>query len=198
MVDKLLEEHPAILDPEEGFKDIFAVNSLGLKHCLATVLEQEMERFNRLLKKMEQSLKSLNLAIKGLVIMSQELDDMYYSFLINEVPPNWKAVAYPSLKPLSSWIKDLYQRVEFMRNWLVNGHPATYWLSGFFFPHGFMTGILQTFARKHSKAIDLLSFSFSVLTEYDPSVYEEPPEDGIYVYGLFLEGAKWDSQQGIL
>src|SRR3569833_1248063 len=107
------------------------------------------------------------------------------------VPPNWQEVSYPSLKPLASWVKDLNQRVEFMRNWLKNGHPATYWLSGFFFPHGFMTGALQTYARKHIKPIDLLEFGFKVLKTTDPSIIERAPEDGIYVYGLFIEGAKW-------
>jgi len=47
-----------------------------------------------------------------------------------------------------------------MRNWLQQGHPKCYWLSGFFFPHGFMTGTLQTFARKKVKEIDSISFSF--------------------------------------
>jgi dynein heavy chain len=79
--------------------------------------------------------------------MSQELDEMYGSFLKNQVPFNWEFVAYLSLKPLSSWFKDLIERVEFMRNWLKEGHPDCFWLSGFFFPHGFMTGALQTFAR---------------------------------------------------
>ena len=50
-----------------------------------------------------------------------------------------------------------------MRTWMQKGHPKAYWLSGFFFPHGFMTGILQAFARKHKKAIDFLKFKFHLL-----------------------------------
>jgi len=50
-----------------------------------------------------------------------------------------------------------------MRNWLLNGNPNCYWLSGFFFPQGFITGVLQTHARKYEIAIDKLSFSFRVL-----------------------------------
>lgn len=56
---------------------------------------------------MSISISLLMKAIKGLVIMSPELDLMYSSLLKNVVPPNWTEVAYPSLKPLSSWIKDL-------------------------------------------------------------------------------------------
>jgi len=50
--------------------------------------------------------------------MSIELDLMYTSLLNNRVPDNWARVAYPSLKPLSSWFVDLKERVAFMHNWL--------------------------------------------------------------------------------
>jgi dynein heavy chain len=66
--------------------------------------------------------------------MSQELDSMYYSLINNSVPASWQAVAYPSLKPLAVWIKDLNERVAFMANWLINGNPNCFWISGFFFP----------------------------------------------------------------
>jgi len=95
--------------------------------------------------------------------MSADLDQMYNSFLKNQVPANWQAVSYASQKPLASWFKDLHKRVEFMRKWMMKGHPSAFWLSGFFFPHGFMTGILQTYARKHHKAIDFLKFRFNFL-----------------------------------
>jgi dynein heavy chain len=68
---------------------------------------------------------------------------MFYSLLINKVPDNWKKYAYPSLKPLNSWIKDLYERVNFIRNWFLEGTVNSYWMSSFFFPQGFLTGVLQ-------------------------------------------------------
>jgi dynein heavy chain len=69
------------------------------------------------------------------------------------------------LKPLASWFRDLLERVEFMEMWLLEGHPNTFWISGFYFPQGFLTGVLQTHARKHKIAIDALNFSFTVLDE---------------------------------
>tara|TARA_B110000503_G_C7027260_1_gene362423 strand:+ start:331 stop:483 length:153 start_codon:yes stop_codon:yes gene_type:complete len=50
------------------------------------------------------------------------------------VPKSWEAAAYPSLKPLASWIKDLNERVNFMNLWLTGGNPNCFWISGFFFP----------------------------------------------------------------
>jgi dynein heavy chain len=93
-----------------------------------------MSRFNKLLKAMRASLIELDKAIKGLITMSAELDSMYTSFTKLQVPENWARVSYLSLKPLSSWVADLNDRVEFIREWLVNGNPISYWLSAFFFP----------------------------------------------------------------
>ena len=76
------------------------------------------------------------------------------------MPTNWAKEAYPSLKPLTSWYKDLIDRVAFMSEWMINGQPNAFWMSGFFFPQGFMTGCLQTHARNYKIAIDKLSFSF--------------------------------------
>lgn len=75
---------------------------------------QEIDRYNVLISTMSKTLIELKKAIKGLVVMSQELEFMYNSFLTNKVPMNWQKVAYPSLKPLSSWIKDFLERVTFI------------------------------------------------------------------------------------
>jgi dynein heavy chain len=79
-----------------------------------------------------------------------------------QVPELWQRVAYPSLKPLAGWVRDYHARVAFMRSWLANGPPACFWLPGFFFPQGFMTGVLQMHARKYCIPIDSLSFGFEV------------------------------------
>lgn len=70
--------------------------------------------------------------------------------------------AYPSLKPLASWVQDLIQRVEFVQNWVDHGIPSVFWISGFFFPQAFLTGTLQNFARKNVFSIDTVSFGFQV------------------------------------
>ena len=128
----------------------------------------------------------------GLVVMSGELDAMFSSMLVNQVPGLWTKVSYPSLKPLSSWIKDLLARVAFMRGWLTTGQPACFNLPAFFFPQGFMTGVLQMHARTYAIPIDTLSYCYTVRTEETAAEIEEPPVDGVYIDGFFLDGARWD------
>lgn len=50
---ELLESLPGLLIMSEGAKELFIRNEQGLIPSLSTVLVQEMEKFNRLLKKMQ-------------------------------------------------------------------------------------------------------------------------------------------------
>jgi len=133
---------------------------------LQVCLEQECERFNKLLSAIKSSLENLKKAIKGEIIMSSELEEMSVSFINNQVPVLWKSKSYPSLKPLASWFDNLIQRIEFFREWLLIEHgqkPKAYWLSAFFFPQGFLTSVLQNNARTNQIAIDVLGFSFKFI-----------------------------------
>jgi len=94
---------------------------------------------------------------------------------------------------LASWIIDLNERVVFLQKWIDGGPPATYWISGFFFPQAFFTGTLQNYARKNIIAIDELDFDFKMYDELQVSQVTEKPEDGCFCYGLYMEGARWNS-----
>ncbi|CAK6435519.1 unnamed protein product [Pipistrellus nathusii] len=161
------------------------------EESMNTVLIQEVIRYNRLIQVITQSLRDLLKALKGLVVMSLQLELMAASLYNNTVPELWNAKAYPSLKPLSSWVMDLLQRLDFLQTWIKEGIPVVFWISGFFFPQAFLTGTLQNYARKSVISIDTISFDFKVMPQA-VSDLKQKPVVGCYIYGLFLEGARWD------
>lgn len=165
---------------------------------LNTVLQQEILRFQRLLSVVRSSLINIGKAIKGEVVMSPELEQVGNALFDNRTPPVWMARSYPSMKPLASYVVDLLERLKFIQTWIDESAPANMWISGFFFTQSFLTGLKQNFARKYVIAIDQVDFDFEVCddeTKYDMT---KTAPDGAFVWGLYLEGCRWDSEQHVL
>jgi len=169
-----------------------------MMESMGTCLGQEMARFNILLQGLRASLGMLKRAISGFIVMTAELDGMFQAFMNNKVPKNWEGKAYPSLKPLSSWYSDMVQRVEFFHDWISNGKPYSYWISSFFFPQGFLTSVMQAFARSNLVPVDILTHQVVVQDFDDPTVVEEAVAEGILVHGAFMDGCAWSNELMVL
>jgi dynein heavy chain len=44
------------------------------------------------------------------------------------------------------------------QDWIDNGVPEVFWISGFYFTHCFLAGIKQNFARSHKYPYDRVDF----------------------------------------
>ena len=59
------------------------------EESMNTVLIQEVIRYNRLLSTLKRTLRDMLKALKGLVVMSAELEKMFNSLYNNSVPELW-------------------------------------------------------------------------------------------------------------
>ncbi|XP_044040597.1 dynein axonemal heavy chain 2-like isoform X2 [Siniperca chuatsi] len=197
--DKVLElladvrgKIPALID-YEGTRSLLHDNPSPLN----VVLLQEIQRYNSLLDTIILSLVELEKGIKGLVVMSSSLEETFHCIYDARVPPLWEK-AYPSLKPLAAWTRDLCQRVNQFASWAETAQPPNlFWLASFTFPNGFLTAVLQSSARQHNISVDTLSWEFTVSTVDDSNLLY-PPKDGVFVRGLYVEGAGWDKKNSCL
>eukprot|EP00812_Abedinium_dasypus_P008599 NODE_2350_length_952_cov_262.031215.p1 GENE.NODE_2350_length_952_cov_262.031215~~NODE_2350_length_952_cov_262.031215.p1 ORF type:complete len:174 (+),score=49.56 NODE_2350_length_952_cov_262.031215:3-524(+) len=85
---------------------------------------------------------------------------------------------------------------KFFQDWVDAGVPDVFWLSGFYFTQSFLTGQKQNHARRFKIPIDALTWNFKVMLSRVK--IEQRPDMGCFVYGLFLDGARWDDQEGCI
>lgn len=113
----ILHNLPPKLSMAEAGPGVFERTPAGQLNSLAVVLGQEMERFNRLSEVMSSSLQELQKALKGLVVMSGELELMSTSLLNSQV--GTAAVLW-----LHSSAGDAYEREAFAERliWICAVH----------------------------------------------------------------------------
>lgn len=82
---EILKSLPTSLSRDEAQPNLFNLDDFDRMHPMSTFLLQEMYRFNKLLNVIRDSLVEMQKAIKGLVVMSLELEKMFNSILDNQV-----------------------------------------------------------------------------------------------------------------
>nr|CAD7397043.1 unnamed protein product [Timema cristinae] len=95
---------------------------------------------------------------------------------------------------LGFWYTELLERDSQFRRWCQHGRPNIFWMTGFFNPQGFLTAMRQ---RTKAGPWTRLSSRTSSLDTNKEDLTDSPPE-GVYVHGLFLEGASLDRRSGKL
>ncbi|XP_058902457.1 dynein axonemal heavy chain 17 isoform X5 [Kogia breviceps] len=192
VLDEILEKTP------ETFNVAEIAAKAAEKTPYAVVALQECERMNALTNEMRRSLKELSLGLKGELTITTDMEDLSTALFYDTVPDTWVARAYPSRMGLAAWYADLLLRIRELEAWTTDlTLPTTVWLAGFFSPQSFLTAIMQSTARKNEWPLDKMCLSVEV-TKRNREDVTAPPREGSYVYGLFMEGARWDTQMGVI
>lgn len=139
MINELLAKIPEPLNYEEICQKIRPQED---NNPLKIVLLQEIIRYNKLLSIVRQSLADLSKGIQGLVLISEDLEKVQISLYDLKVPTAW-SFCYYSLKSLYLWVDDLIRRIDQLKTWADKGQPNEFWISGFSFPTGFTTALMQ-------------------------------------------------------
>ncbi|XP_032818620.1 dynein axonemal heavy chain 5-like isoform X1 [Petromyzon marinus] len=199
LADEMLEKLPPGYIPHEVKSRL---NKMGIFQPMNIFLRQELDRMQRVISRVRTTLVDLKLAIDGTIIMSEDLRDALDNMYNARIPALWQKISWDSAT-LGFWFTDLLERNSQFNTWLFQGRPHQFWMTGFFNPQGFLTAMRQETTRQNVSrgwALDAVTLHNDVTRMMREDVMGPPPTDigGVFVYGLFLDGAGWDRRNGNL
>uniref|UniRef100_A0A4W6G5D9 Dynein axonemal heavy chain 17 n=1 Tax=Lates calcarifer TaxID=8187 RepID=A0A4W6G5D9_LATCA len=197
--EKVKDLHKEIMEklPEE-FNMAELLGKAEERTPYQVVALQECERMNVLTQEIRRSLRELNLGLKGELTMTSDMENLQNAIFLDMVPDNWTKRAYPSMSGLALWFTDLLARIKELEAWSADFVlPSAVWLAGFFNPQSFLTAIMQAMARRNEWPLDSMGLQCDV-TKKNREDFSSPPREGAYVHGLYMEGARWDTQTGMI
>ncbi|XP_016518823.1 dynein heavy chain 8, axonemal [Poecilia formosa] len=188
MAEDMLEKLPDDYVPHEVKARL---QKMGALNPMIIFLRQEVDRMQKIITVVRTSLSDLKLAIDGTIIMSDNLRDALDNIFDARVPSLWKNMSWES-STLGFWFTELLERNKQFDSWVSEGRPKTFWMTGFFNPQGFLTAMRQEVTRANKGwALDTVTLNNKVLKKARDEI-TAPPSEGVYVHGLYLEGAGWN------
>ncbi|XP_027535095.1 dynein heavy chain 5, axonemal-like isoform X3 [Neopelma chrysocephalum] len=199
LADEMLEKLPPDYNPHEVKAQL---QKMGAIQPINIFLRQEIDHMQHVISRVRTTLADLKLAIDGTIIMSEELQDALDNMYDARIPKVWFKISWESTT-LGFWFTELLERNQQFSSWLQDGRPNQFWMTGFFNPQGFLTAMRQETTRMNLAkgwALDSVVLHNEVTKMMKEDVVGPPPADigGVYIYGLYLEGAGWDRRNSKL
>ncbi|XP_023777498.1 dynein heavy chain 5, axonemal-like isoform X4 [Cyanistes caeruleus] len=199
LADEMLEKLPPDYNPHEVKAQL---QKMGAFQPINIFLRQEIDRMQLVISRVRATLTDLKLAIDGTMIMSEELQDALDNIYDARIPKLWFRISWESTT-LGFWFTELLERNQQFSSWLQDGRPNQFWMTGFFNPQGFLTAMRQETTRMNLAKgweLDSVVLCSEVTKMMKEDVVSPPPADigGVYIHGLFLEGAGWDRRNSKL
>jgi len=197
--------------PEDYVEDIYKQKIIalgGLSVPLNMFLFQEIQRLQEVLELVRKMLKQMQLAIKGEVVMTDDLASGINSMGDARAPRPWVYTASGTefswiIPMIAGWYGQMQNIDAQARTWMEHGRPNSYWMAGFSNPAGFLTAMTQEVARKHNKAPQFWALD-EMVYHTEPSHMKEfhqvtsTPAEGVYLHAIFMDGGTFDIKAGML
>ncbi|XP_065591804.1 dynein axonemal heavy chain 8 [Cyrtonyx montezumae] len=194
LAEDMLEKLPPDYIPHEVKARLI---KMGQLNSMNIFLRQEIDRMQKVITVVRNSLNDLKLAIEGTIIMSENLRDALDNMYDARIPQVWKRVSWDS-STLGFWFTEFLERNTQLSTWIYEGRPNVFWMTGFFNPQGFLTAVRQEATRAHKGwALDAVTIHNEVLKQNKEEITASPSV-GVYIHGLYLEGAGWDRRNSKL
>ncbi|KAI4497255.1 hypothetical protein M0802_007739 [Mischocyttarus mexicanus] len=162
------------------------------------VLFQELERINKLINTISKTLSQLRKAIAGEIGMDSILDNISIALYNGILPKEWLRLAPDTRKNLANWMDHFQKRIAQYTDWSGANEPIVMWLSGLHVPETYLAALVQITCRRNNWPLDH-SLIYTTVTKFTKvDAIEEKPEQGCYIHGLYLEGARWDVEENCL
>merc|ERR1711871_1472066 len=171
----------------------------GLSVPLNIFLYQEVQVIQLVIAKTRFELRNLQLAIDGDVVMTNEMQQSMLDINEAKVPHFWMwtigndEFSWQS-SSIAKWFESLNLRVGQFTPWLAQGRPTSFWMTGFKNPNGFLTSMKQEVCRAHKSdgwALDDVLYHTEMTDFERADQVRAAPKEGVYVNGLFMDGAMW-------
>jgi dynein heavy chain len=109
------------------------------------VFLQECTYMGALTGEMIRSLLELQLGFKGELTMSAPMEALLNSLYMEKIPPYWSKLAFPSTRPLATWITNLADRCAQLDEWCNDPVviPKVVDVSKLFNPQSYLTAVKQ-------------------------------------------------------
>ncbi|XP_055889445.1 dynein axonemal heavy chain 8-like isoform X4 [Biomphalaria glabrata] len=186
------------------------VKKVGGFTAFNNFIMKELETMYKLLNDIRTCLQAIKNATESETLgdqVSQHIlevaDDIYHL----RIPEAWCKMSGYSAPPLTfgiaQWLVELQNRCYHFEKILSLGRDKmpSYWLGAFFNPRGLLSLVKQdsirSYANERQGNFELLTLQTEI-TSRDKDHLRDPPQDGIFVWGIYLWGCGWDKTTGEL
>ncbi|KAL8594105.1 hypothetical protein ACOMHN_000817 [Nucella lapillus] len=164
---------------------------MPLDHFLHT----ELQAYSTLIEQIQEDLNLLHRGVRGEIAVTSHLSATLEALCCDNIPAAWSAETFTRCSSVCQWLSSLEEHVRYMQN-CYSSHPPSLWLPAFLRPDRLFPAVVQTHAKRAFKDIADIMLTFEVMpVGFMPT---ERPTDGVYVHGMRLANARWDSSRSVL